>query len=284
MYFLGVTTARSSIHQIFPRWSRLAGIPDAGLAGIDIPLDAPPAAYRSAVERMLADPDSRGALVTSHKVALWSHARDLFASYDADAALLGEASCLVQRNGRIEAIALDTLTSGLALRPLLEGAPFRGSALILGAGGAGLALAVHLHREHQPQTVILTDVSAGRLALARQVVPAQCQHVNSPQDNDRVLALMPEASLIVNATGMGKDRPGSPLTAAALFPARATAWDFNYRGSLVFLDQARRQRVAAVDGWEYFLHGWSRIMARVFGFDLTPELFAAMRAAAEAAR
>ena len=71
----------------------------------------------------------------------------------------------------------------------------------------------------------------------------------------------------MNATGLGKDRPGSPLTDDARFPPDAVAWDFNYRGDLVFLDQARRQTdrgVRPVDGWFYFLHGWTRVMAQVF--------------------
>ena len=78
--------------------------------------------------------------------------------------------------------------------------------------------------------------------------------------------------MIANATGLGKDRPGSPLTDAVVFPQRATAWDFNYRGDLVFLDQARAQssdrQVTAVDGWFYFLHGWTRVIAEVFHIDI----------------
>jgi shikimate 5-dehydrogenase len=86
--------------------------------------------------------------------------------------------------------------------------------------------------------------------------------------------------LIVNATGIGKDRPGSPVTGGVRFPARAIAWDFNYRGDLQLLELARAAGVTAIDGWEYFLHGWSQIMARVLGFEVTPELFERMRAAA----
>ena len=49
---------------------------------------------------------------------------------------------------------------------------------------------------------------------------------------------------------------------------RGIAWDFNYRGDLVFLDQARaRQRernLRIEDGWLYFIHGWTRVIAEVF--------------------
>ena len=42
MYFIGVTTAQSSIHRIFPEWATLAGVKDPALVGIDIPLGAAP--------------------------------------------------------------------------------------------------------------------------------------------------------------------------------------------------------------------------------------------------
>jgi shikimate 5-dehydrogenase len=38
----------------------------------------------------------------------------------------------------------------------------------------------------------------------------------------------------------------------------------NYRGDLVFLDQARAAGVRFEDGWVYFLHGWTQVIAEVF--------------------
>src|SRR5512144_354365 len=73
MYFLGVTTAQSSIHKIFPRWTALAGVGDAALRGIDLAVDAPPAKYRAAVRTILDDPDAAGGLVTTHKVSVFTH-------------------------------------------------------------------------------------------------------------------------------------------------------------------------------------------------------------------
>lgn len=284
MYFIGVTTASSSIHAIFPRWAGLAGIDGAELVGLDVPPGSAPETYREAARRVRDDPDSWGALVTTHKAALYAHSRDLFTAFDADAKALREVSCIVCREGRMTGEAIDTLTSGLALRQVTGNGPFQGQALIMGAGGAAVALAVHLARQHSPARVIMTDVSAARIIEASELAPAECMLVDMPEDHDRILAAMPEGSLVVNATGMGKDRPGCPITAQARFPAGSMAWDFNYRGNLLFLEYAVAQGIRAVDGWEYFLHGWSQIMARVFSFDLTPELFAAMRDEAERRR
>jgi shikimate 5-dehydrogenase len=284
MYFLGVTTAQSSIHRIFPRWTALAGVEDAVLRGIDLAVDAPPAKHRAAVRTILDDPDAAGGLVTTHKVSVFTHARDLFTGFDADAEALSEVNCIVRRPGMLEGLATDTLTAGLALRAILGADPAPPAALILGAGGAAVALAVNLERHFGVHNVILTDISAARIDHVRTLTPARCEVVESAADHDLLLLAMPPGSLIVNATGVGKDRPGSPLTPGARFPVDAIAWDFNYRGNLTFLDRARSQGIRAVDGWNYFLHGWSQVMSRVYGFELTSPLFAAMVEAAAAMR
>ena len=103
-----------------------------------------------------------------------------------------------------------------------------------------------------------------------------------------LLAALPPGSLVINATGLGKDLPGSPLPAAARFPRDGVVWELNYRGELGFLRQARAQaaerRLRVEDGWPYFLLGWSAVIAEVFAVDVTPERLARLRATAEAIR
>ena len=83
---------------------------------------------------------------------------------------------------------------------------------------------------------------------------------------------MPEASLIINATGLGKDASGSPITNNGVFPKNAIAWDLNYRGNLVFLDQAHKQvkvrNLQVEDGWTYFIHGWIQVISEVFDIEI----------------
>ena len=97
-------------------------------------------------------------------------------------------------------------------------------------------------------------------------------HASRPGDNDNVVKRLKPGSLVVNATGLGKDAPGSPITNGAMFPENGMAWDFNYRGELVFLDQARAQEksknLKIEDGWVYFLHGWTRVIAEVFHIEI----------------
>jgi shikimate 5-dehydrogenase len=107
-------------------------------------------------------------------------------------------------------------------------------------------------------------------------------------DVTAALAALPAGSLVINATGLGKDRPGSPLPASTRFPERAVVWELNYRGSLEFLAQAREQagdrQLTVVDGWRYFIHGWSQVIAEVFGIPMDPARVARLAEAAESAR
>ena len=68
------------------------------------------------------------------------------------------------------------------------------------------------------------------------------------------------------------------------FPPGAVAWDFNYRGPLTFLSQARHAGVATEDGWDYFVADWSAALAAITGTDLTPELLSRAARSARAAR
>src|SRR3982750_1591200 len=130
MYFVGVTTGQSSVHKIFARWAEIAGVPDAVLAGIDNPVGAPAQSYMDATRTIRDDPESWGALVTTHKISIYEHGRAFFTDFDADAGLLGEVSCIVRRPDRMEGIAVDPIPSRLALEAIVGHEPFPGDVLI----------------------------------------------------------------------------------------------------------------------------------------------------------
>jgi shikimate 5-dehydrogenase len=98
-----------------------------------------------------------------------------------------------------------------------------------------------------------------------------------PKRNDEIMESMPEGTVVVNATGMGKDTPGSPVTDAGLFPRNGIAWEINYRGELDFWHQAIAQRESrnlyVEDGWLYFLHGWTQVVAEVLHIEINDSLF-----------
>lgn len=283
MYFVGVTTGGSAIHAVFRAWKPLLGLESAELVGIDLPLDADREDYRRVVRFIGDDPLSRGALVTTHKLRLFEASRDLLVRLNDDARELAEVSCLVSEDDGVAGLALDAVTSGLALRAITPDLAGR-QVLLMGAGGAALALASYLAslpREQAPTHVTVTDVVARNLeSLAAHVRGRGADGwdyvlLERDQPQDDLLAALPAGSLVVNATGKGKDRPGSPLSDDAVFPEGALCWEFNYRGSLEFLHQARLQAGArdlqVHDGWIYFVHGWTRAIAEVFDLDIPTE-------------
>jgi shikimate 5-dehydrogenase len=302
LYFIGVSTAASSIMRVFPAWAAHLGLGDAVLAGIDFPLRAEPARYHEAVSFLKADPLSLGALVTTHKLDLFAACRDLFDEIDPHARLMAETSCLSKRDGRLIAHAKDPLSSGLAIDGFLAPDHFARTAaevFAMGAGGATIAFTWHLMQGRggdRPSRIVVSDLSEPRLDHIRAIherigsgVPVDYLPARALADNDSVLRSLRPGSLVVNATGLGKDAPGSPLTDAAIFPERAVAWELNYRGDLVFLAQARAQAAArglrVEDGWSYFVHGWARVIAEVFDVAVPttgPGFAALARIAAEA--
>ncbi|MCU1635061.1 MAG: shikimate dehydrogenase [Cryobacterium sp.] len=300
MGFVGVSTGGSSIMNIFPVWADILGLPTGTLVGHDLPVGAAPADYVALVTQIRDDPDHLGALVTTHKMGLYAAAHELFGELDQFSTLCGEISSISKHDGVLIGHAKDPITVGLAADEFLPVDHFARSgahAVCLGAGGAGTALTWYLaDRQDAPAAIVVTDTSQQRLDHLRAVhirrgtPEGLLRYVlaENPEVTREVLAAAPAGSLVVNASGLGKDRPGSPLPDSARFPEGAYVWEFNYRGTLEFLAQAAAQKevsnLVVVDGWRYFIHGWSQVIAEVFGVDLTAPLVARLSEAALDAR
>jgi shikimate 5-dehydrogenase len=298
LLFIGVSTGESSIMRLFPRWAEILGI-DVTLEGRDLPVRADADAFRTVIGEIAEAERIRGALVTTHKVDVYEHTRDLFAVLDEHAQLCHEVSCVSKRDDGLVGHAKDPLTAGLSLDAMLPQGYWGvndAHVLCLGAGGAGTAITVRLlEAADRPRRIVVTDRDQGRLDGLRAIhaelgrdADVQYVCVAGAAESDRLLGSLPRGSLVVNATGMGKDLPGSPVTDAVVFPEEAVVWELNYRGALDFLRQARRQesarRLRVHDGWRYFLHGWTEVIAEVFAISLTPEVFARLAEAAESFR
>lgn len=282
LYFIGVTTAKSSIMKVFPAWADDLGLGDVQIKGMDFPLHADPAAYREAVAFIRDDPQSLGALVTTHKIDLFNACRDMFDVIDPFARLMKETSCISKQEGRLVCHAKDPISSGLSIDGFLGPDYFArtgADVFSIGAGGSTIALTWHLMRKDRgvdvPARIVVSNRSGHRLDEIRSIhgqIPtdARLDYVLAPlpADNDAVVRQLKPGSLVINATGLGKDAPGSPLTDDVIFPQGAMVWDLNYRGDLIFLDQARAQQagrgLTVVDGWTYFIHGWTQVIAEVF--------------------
>lgn len=301
-YFLGVTTGSSSINKVFPLWMDVLGQPEVILEGVDHPIHDEPENYRQSVAQIKYDPLSLGALVTTHKMDVYNAAEDMFDYFDEYAKATSELSCISKQDGELRGHAYDPITAGLALEDIIAPGYFGdagGHVFCLGAGGSALALLLYLINKEdpgdRPEKFIAVNRSPGKLDHMREMVEKfgtdiemEYVHNSDPEVNDQIMAQLPDHSIVINATGMGKDTPGSPITDQGVFPRNGIAWEFNYRGELDFmhqaLDQVESRNLHVEDGWVYFLHGWSQVIAEVLHIDLTPELFQELDDAASTVR
>lgn len=281
-YFVGVTTQHSSIMKVFPKWAAHLGLGDVEIKGIDFPPHDKPQNYRDAVAFIKSDPLSLGALVTTHKLDLYDACQDMFDKVDDHADLMAETSCLSKQNGKLVCHAKDPISSGLSLDGFLPESHFSktgAEVFSMGAGGSTIALTWHLTQTSRgvdrPSRIVISNRSQPRLDHVCHIheqlghdIPVEYVLATRPEHNDEILEDLKSGSLVINATGLGKDAPGSPFSNAAQFPENAIVWDLNYRGELVFLDQARAQasakQLSIEDGWTYFIHGWTQVIGEVF--------------------
>jgi shikimate 5-dehydrogenase len=282
IHFIGVSTSQSSIMKVFPEWAAQLGIDGASIHGIDLPLNAPPESYRAVVNFIRNDSESQGALVTTHKIDLFRAARNQFDELDWFATAMHEISSISKRDGKLIGQAKDPVSAGRTLRSMLPENFWPGQAaqvFCMGSGGAGVAITWFLlkgeHKLGRPPQVIVSDISSERLDHLQQLVNSprlETTLIKSAEENDIIMRTLAPQAFIINATGLGKDRPGSPITDGAGFPPGSIVWELNYRGALDFLQQARRQSepggLRIYDGWDYFIHGWTCVISDVFAIEI----------------
>ena len=282
------------------------GRPEVKLSGIDLELNAAPERYREVVAAMKEGPHALGGLVTTHKIDLLAAAADLFDGLGPYARATQEVSSIAKDGGMLIGRATDPVAGGLSMDAILGEGYFGrtgGEVLMLGAGGSAVALTLHMMQKAKPDDrpggIVVVNRSAPRLARLQEMVERtggegrkgirfQFIQNNDAERNDEILAGMPPGSVVVNATGMGKDTPGSPLTDKALFPEGCVAWELNYRGELDFMRQAEAQAgsrgLTVADGWEYFVHGWSQVISHVLHVEIDTVMFARLSDLAAAVR
>ncbi len=292
MYFIGVTTGSSSIMKVFPEWAEALGLKNTVLKGIDIAIHADAQEYEDVVKFIKEDPLSMGALVTTHKIDIYNAAKQYFDYLDPYAVMFSELSSISKRGDKLCGHAKDPISSGLALENFVPKDYWKNNpeagVLIMGAGGSAISMCSYFMREdfagNYPAKIYVANRSKPRLKEIEEInakldpFGIEFAYFMTPEvgQNDEVMAKMPEGSLVINATGLGKDRPGSPLTDDALFPKNGLVWEINYRGDLRFMHQALEQQadrnLTVEDGWIYFVHGWTQVIAEVFDTPIEGEI------------
>ncbi len=277
--------------KVFPKWSEALNLGGAVLKGIDIEIHADPEIYRQVVRFIKEDPLSLGALVTTHKIDLYNAAKDLFDYLDPFAVQFNELSSISKENGRLCGHAKDPITCGMALEEFVPKDYWKdhpeASVFIMGAGGSAISMCSYLTQPkfagNYPRKIIISNRSQERLDSIRDInrtlnpggIEFEYYLTPEPGQNDRVMGDLSDGSLVINATGLGKDRPGSPVLDNAVFPGNGIVWEINYRGDLLFLHQAllqqKERNLIVEDGWMYFIYGWTQVIAEVFHMPIQGE-------------
>jgi shikimate dehydrogenase len=287
VWYLGVRTAGSLIHRAIGLWRELLPAP-CEVHGVDLEPGSPGARYVELLEELRAAPARvAGAVVSVHKVGLFDAGHRLFAELDPIARACEEVNAVRRAGSDLHGYARDPISVGRVVDRIWPRG--EGEVVCIGAGGTARALIHHLLAiRAEPVRVVCADHSEAALGEAARLAPRPI--VTRPGNGpwDELIAAAPPGSLIVNATGLGKDRPGSPIGEGARFPEGAVVWELNYRGELHFLDRARAQAAEAGlevhDGWRLFCHGWAAALSAVLELDDDPELGERFAAAAASIR
>jgi shikimate dehydrogenase len=265
VWFIGVSTAGSFVHRAMPRWGPLLD-GDVSIRGRDLPLVAPADAYRALLRDLGLDGTAVGAVVTSHKIALYRAARDLFAGLDDLAVACGEINAVRRTTNGLFGFARDPVSVGRVVDRIWP-AGTGGEVVCLGAGGTAVALGRHLLARPRRPRLAFADPRPEAVDHLRAMLGGGISTRVGAGPWDELVAAAGPGTLVVNATGMGKDRPGAPLSHSARFPTDAVVWELNYRGDLPLLAQARSHDVVVHDGWSLFCQGWAAALAAVLDLD-----------------
>ena len=174
-WFIGVTPGQAMIMRLFPIWAEVLGIQGTRMHGVDLPPGVKGQEIRETVQELREHSDDLGALVTTHKLAVWEEASDLFSKVDEHATRLQEISCISKdKNGKLIGHAKDPITSGKAMESILgknhwQAHP-KAEAMVLGCGGAGTAIIERLlswEEGNDPQKITGLEYNIERLEKVR---------------------------------------------------------------------------------------------------------------------
>ncbi|MEP4886576.1 MAG: hypothetical protein ABJ215_09405, partial [Alphaproteobacteria bacterium] len=211
-------------------------------------------ADRSAILEFLQDEyNARGAFITGQESQFLDESSDAYDEIDDASLLLGEVGVVVRQPGQLRAAAPRLDAAVRAANRILPGdTP---EILILGAGPDARAVAAAVATgacDAKPQKVTIASTDSKGLADVRQRIEnrvnqgeLEIRHVESPTEHDRLLALLPPRSAVINASE-GEYGTNAAVGSAALFPAQSVVCDLLApAGRSRLLAEAVQQRSAS---------------------------------------
>jgi shikimate dehydrogenase len=292
-YFIGINTIKSIIMKWFPLWMRELEKPEISIEGIDLKINDKPDNFRNAVALI-----KYAVLVTTHKMDLYSATEDMFIDYFDDYALLLKGVSCISKNGRLEGYAKDPISSGLFLKQIIQDSYFKrvkANFLIFQTEDSSIATVLYLLNKRKfndiLDKIIFLNISKPRLYNLKEILGKISSDIKieyicnaDPNVNDDIINSLPSYKVVVNAIGMGKDIPRSPITNKGVSHKDCITWEFNYRDELDFLHQTEDQKESrgfnVEDGWTYFIHRWTQLIFKVLQLKMNTELFIRLKSIA----
>lgn len=250
---IGFPVAHSKSPRLHGHW-----LAKYGLQGHYVPLHVAPEHLSNTLKSMPNMGFVGCNVTTPHKEAALSLAQNVTDT----ARRIGAANTLVFRDGEIHADNTDGIGF---IENLRQNAPNwradAGPVLVIGAGGAARAILVALLDAGAPE-ILLTNRTADRAsALAAEFGTRVKAH-----PWEKTETLLPQAATVVNTTALGMTgKEAFPFSLKGL-PSTALATDIVYTPlDTPFLQAARAQGCATVDGLGMLLHQAAPGFARWFG-------------------
>ncbi|MHC6595156.1 shikimate dehydrogenase family protein [Arthrobacter sp. C152] len=236
--------------------------------------DVPSSHDMDEVRQRLLDPAVGAANVTMPHKNWAAHTADKATT---EVTLSGAANLLVHRDRKLEAHNTDIT----ACQDLLPSGN-RTHAVFFGAGGAARAALVALR--HTVQLLTITDrdqAASSELAALARTLGIETQISNWEQAQERA----DQASIIVNATPIGKTEDDPPVWGTSRLLEDAFVYDFVYGGhETATISSARKQGLKYADGWDH-LRAQALAMIPILDFpaqtrQILPTVLAALKEAA----
>ncbi|MCX7887328.1 MAG: shikimate dehydrogenase [Verrucomicrobiae bacterium] len=187
--------------------------------------DVEPANLRSALYGA-RDMGLRGVnLTVPHKIL----ALDIVDEVDAEARKLGAVNTVLIENGKLQGFNTDGYGIAKAIREEFNFG-FKGKrVLVLGAGGAGRAIAVKAALDGALRVYVANRTASKVDAIAAEIAKTKSECRRVELTPDALAAVMPDVDLLVNATSVGLKEGETLHLPAELFSAQLFVYDTIYR-------------------------------------------------------
>ncbi len=280
IYLLDKSAPAELLPGVLPSWTRRLGVKSVKVAALDV--SSRTGDLQDIIEFIRTEHHARGALAPATR-SFTDLPEVIFDNFCPNATTLGLFDVIAKANGKMHCRFSMPAAAGAALDDILrtagrQPAQLPHNALILGAGARGDALALDLLARADGAltevTIADTDVKAlNRSSAGLRDHPKSdlfaVRHIAHPADLTRLMAMLPEGSLIVHA-GTSEPRHMPLIHKNALvFPRQSIVWDQTALGESLLLTEAALeqsvQNLILADGWRFQLFLLAAEVAEILG-------------------